>query len=243
MSVYACGDLHGRLDIYRKIKEFLKPEDRVIFLGDANDRGPAPWALVKEILTDPQFIYLRGNHEEMLFDLFELYWQGELDQDILTQAASEGTLATLTDLIDDPYDRMWVTTLKEALLPYYEYKNVKGQMVYLSHAGFTPFVDEVTEEIVLPNDIMLTWDRTHIFHEWPAGADNVVVVHGHTPTVLLHKDLYPHILDAEIPNAAIWYADNHKVDIDLGAVWTDCALLLNLDTWEEVLFEIPSQKS
>ena len=89
MSVYACGDLHGRLDIYRKIKEFLKPEDRVIFLGDANDRGPAPWALVKEILTDPQFIYLRGNHEEMLFDLFELYWQGELDQDILTQAASD----------------------------------------------------------------------------------------------------------------------------------------------------------
>lgn len=40
MAVYALSDLHGYLDLYKQIKEFLKPEDKVYFLGDAGDRGP-----------------------------------------------------------------------------------------------------------------------------------------------------------------------------------------------------------
>ena len=68
MSVFACSDLHGMLHFYKTIKEFLKPEDVVFFLGDAGDRGPHPWETIKAILTDPQFIYIKGNHEDMLID-------------------------------------------------------------------------------------------------------------------------------------------------------------------------------
>ena len=38
MSMYACSDLHGMKELYLKIKDFLKPEDKVFFLGDAGDR-------------------------------------------------------------------------------------------------------------------------------------------------------------------------------------------------------------
>jgi hypothetical protein len=40
MSVYACGDLHGHLSIYNKIKAILNPEDKVYCVGDCVDRGP-----------------------------------------------------------------------------------------------------------------------------------------------------------------------------------------------------------
>ena len=66
MSVYALGDLHGHYEIYEKVKAMLKPEDTVYFLGDAGDRGPESWKCIKAIYNDPQFIYIKGNHEDML---------------------------------------------------------------------------------------------------------------------------------------------------------------------------------
>lgn len=42
----------------------------------------------------------------------------------------------------------------------------------------------------------------------------------------------------EIPPGIFVYADGHKVDIDCGAHYTDCTVLLNLDTWEEEVFTI-----
>jgi calcineurin-like phosphoesterase family protein len=68
MATYACSDLHGCLDLYKKIKDFIKPEDKVFFLGDAGDRGLYPWETIKAILNDQQFIFIKGNHEDMLVD-------------------------------------------------------------------------------------------------------------------------------------------------------------------------------
>ena len=70
MSVYALGDLHGHYEIYEKVKAMLKPEDTVYFLGDAGDRGPDSWKCIKAIYDDPQFIYIKGNHEDMLVKAF-----------------------------------------------------------------------------------------------------------------------------------------------------------------------------
>ena len=40
MATYAMGDLQGHLEVLKKIQAFLKPDDKVYFLGDACDRGP-----------------------------------------------------------------------------------------------------------------------------------------------------------------------------------------------------------
>lgn len=34
MSIYAVSDLHGMYELYQKISDFLKPEDKVYCLGD-----------------------------------------------------------------------------------------------------------------------------------------------------------------------------------------------------------------
>jgi len=36
------------------------------------------------------------------------------------------------------------------------------------------------------------------------------------------------------PGTAYWYAKGHKVCIDFGTVWDKIAVLLNLDTFEEI---------
>ena len=73
MSVYAVSDLHGMFNLYKQIKNFLKPEDKVYCLGDCGDRGPAPWETIHAIASDSQFIYIKGNHEDMLVKAIDEY--------------------------------------------------------------------------------------------------------------------------------------------------------------------------
>ena len=61
MSVYALSDLHGNEILFNKILNFLTPNDKVYFLGDAADRGKVGFGLIKQIYEDPRFIYVKGN--------------------------------------------------------------------------------------------------------------------------------------------------------------------------------------
>ena len=70
----AVGDIHGCLDQLVALLAQVRPSgaDRVVFLGDYVDRGPAS-AGVLDFLVDfagrfPQSIFLRGNHEQMFLD-------------------------------------------------------------------------------------------------------------------------------------------------------------------------------
>ena len=65
--VFVVGDVHGHLATLRALlhRLKLKPEDRVICLGDMIDRGPASADLVALLRTHPQVLCIKGNHEQM----------------------------------------------------------------------------------------------------------------------------------------------------------------------------------
>ena len=70
---FAIGDIHGcdhALDLLlSEIK--VQPEDTVVSLGDAVDRGPGTKQVIDRLLKLRQqcnFIFIMGNHEEMLLD-------------------------------------------------------------------------------------------------------------------------------------------------------------------------------
>ena len=65
---YAVSDLHGRYDLWEKIKSHLQENDVIYFLGDAIDRGPDGLKLMQELLTDKRVHYIIGNHEEMMLN-------------------------------------------------------------------------------------------------------------------------------------------------------------------------------
>ncbi len=236
MKTYACADLHGCLNFYKAIKAVLEPEDRVYYLGDAGDRGPEPWETLDAVLNDPQFIFIKGNHEDMLekalfsylkFGKEELMWSD--DYHLLVQ---NGGSRTFTGARKS--GRVGDLIRKLAKLPTYKtYTNTNGQTIYLSHAGFTPWMDEAGL-IEIPGNKDLVWDRTHFFDgATDLWKENTIIIHGHTPIPYLLEELD---VKEEWEGGAFWYADGRKCCIDSGACFYGQATLIDLDTFEERIF-------
>lgn len=230
MSIYACSDLHGRYDLYLQIKHFLQPEDKVYFLGDAGDRGPDSWKLIKTILQDDQFIYIKGNHEDMLVDAMRDFIQdGSMDYAHYL-LCNNGGANTFEEWSLENNLEGWYHTIKR--LPIHaEYDNEQGFHLILTHAGFTP------NKYTMPEEEDILWDRHHIYDEWPADcASTVLIIHGHTPIPHLAKRL-----EMSYEPGAFWYCNDHKVCIDTGAYATNYTCLLDLDTFDEHIFQIEGE--
>jgi predicted phosphodiesterase len=228
MSVYAVSDLHGELDLLLKIKEFLNPEDTVYCLGDCGDRGPWPWEVIKMVYEDPQFIYLKGNHEDMLIDSMKEFITCGASFSEFYLLASNGGSETFQEWKHEKNKEEWIKKLEN--LPVIEkYINKDNQEIILTHSGFTP------REGMIHRDEDYIWNRHHFYNEWDfINFPNTIIVHGHTPLPYLYEYIDPR--KEEIPFKAAWYCSNHKVDIDLGSFFTGATVLLNLDTFEEILF-------
>ena len=229
MATYAFSDLHGCMKAWEKIKEITKPEDTLYCLGDCGDRGPQPWDTLKAVLTDLRVVYLKGNHEDMLVKaareaLNEDGWECH-DQRLL---ASNGGAGTLEGIMGEDNPAMWMAHL--ALLPCCAtYTNAQGQKVFMCHAGCNIWADEPEK---IPKDKELIWDRLHYFNtNGHLMADNVVIVHGHTPIAHLAEEI-----GIEEPDewVALEYCDGKKYCIDQGTVFSGHATLLNLDTFESI---------
>lgn len=231
MAVYACSDLHGMYNLYEKICNFIEPEDTVYFLGDANDRGPDSWKLIKAIAANPQFIYLKGNHEDMLMKaMIEEY---SFDDDInwgnaYALLAYNDGVDTFNDWLDDGAPRGWINYLRD-LPTYATYENVCGQTVHLSHAGFT-----YQEDGTIPYSKDLMWNRKHItaprtLTGQVSNAKNIVV-HGHTPI--------PYIFESNNYIGMCVYEEGTKICIDAGSFDTGRTILLDLDTFSEYSLSI-----
>ena len=117
MAVYALSDLHGNLELLREIQKFLNENDIVYFLGDGGDRGPRPWETIKEIYKDKRFIYMKGNHEDMLVKAVVDYIDYECLDYSFQMLASNGGEKTFFDFIDQPLDiqRSWLQDRKSVV--------------------------------------------------------------------------------------------------------------------------------
>ncbi len=222
-KTYAVSDLHGYMDLYKQIKEFINPEDKVIFLGDATDRGPQSWELAKTIYNDSQFIYLKGNHEDMLVKATLHYYGDDWDsEDNYYTLITNGGAKTWEEMLNDPEGKEFIYKLK--LLPKEEiYYNENGKEIHLCHAGFTPGRRKD-----------LLWNRKHFFDIMDYVDDNYIIVHGHTPVSYQRRhDTITEALNHLYPE---FYANGHKINIDLGTYYTKACALLDLDTFEYHIF-------
>ena len=80
--LYVFGDLHGRLDLLRNLRESIRDDLRnfpiedclVIGLGDYIDRGPESRQVIDALSSNffgCSAVFVRGNHEQMLADFLE----------------------------------------------------------------------------------------------------------------------------------------------------------------------------
>ena len=237
MSIYAVSDLHGNLKIYNKIKEFLKPEDLLIVLGDCGDRGSDGWEIIKDVYRNAgpngNMIYIKGNHEDLLVNALEEYLDNcfGMEVQLLFQNGGYETFNQLISTTAEENIKEWCRRLKDLpthyILPM-ENEN-KGKYFYLTHAGGTS--SEITGMTSKEMNKYFIWNRSGIEQEEP--LENIIWVHGHTPVFY-----FPQAgRDVKENPKAKWYSDNRKVCIDMGTFVTGISCVLNLDTFEEHYFD------
>lgn len=226
MSVYAVADLHGQLELWKAIERFLKPEDKIYVLGDCGDRGPQPWETIKAVFTNPQVEYLLGNHELMLTAAMSEWLMDEQLASDYYLLCSNGGLGTFDGWLNDGAKTNWCHEL--SLLPSIAtYINKDGIIISMSHSG--KYISTSDDSYTWKD---LVWDREHFNEPW-CGAENEVVVHGHTPIPHLAKKI-----SRKVPEepGAFWYCDNHKICLDNASFSTGFATVLDLDTFDEHVF-------
>jgi serine/threonine protein phosphatase 1 len=98
---YVIGDLHGCYGLLEQLLnevDFDKARDRLFSVGDLIDRGPDSLRCL-QLLEEPWFYAVRGNHELMMLDFFSSY-------------LASGKFDPLEDIIDNgflEYGGDWVS--------------------------------------------------------------------------------------------------------------------------------------
>lgn len=245
---FACGDLHGQLGLWNQIKEYLNPEDKLYFLGDAIDRGPHGYQIMKEILMRPNTIYIKGNHEDMMYNaLYELL-NDQCWTDSKYQWFRNGGSPTYEEIKDLDIKELLNSI---AAMPVKYTLEINGRIIYLTHAGFDPnsaMVRFFEESNPGQLENLYIWDRNHIPMKKWKGAYNEFSVHGHTPLSFVTYSETKMI--ETLKNGSLKecddmcrYCEGHKIDLDFGAPFIGFTGLFNLETFElEKIFSAPVER-
>jgi calcineurin-like phosphoesterase family protein len=133
--LFAIGDIHGCATALRTLIEGIgpQPQDTVVVLGDIIDWGPDSRECVRQVIdlsNRCRLVFVRGNHEEMLFAALESrselrYWLKFGGEETLKSYGYRGR----GELIDADHVRF----LKANARDYYE----TGEFIFV-HASYDP---------------------------------------------------------------------------------------------------------
>ena len=192
-TVYAVGDIHGRLDLLTEVhdridadKTLSHPKHSVeIYLGDYIDRGPDPAGVVARLIErarNTHAVFLRGNHEQYLLDFLNgedcLEWWRRLGSTTtMLSYGVEGELLSRSVPDEDVRKRF------SALLPSEHRRLIEHTKLYTQigpyvvvHAGVRPGVRLEDQRA----DDLLSIRGDFLRHD---GEFGFVIVHGHTPVM------------------------------------------------------------
>jgi serine/threonine protein phosphatase 1 len=218
MSRFVIGDIHGCADELRRLIDALPlaAGDQVVFLGDYIDRGAESKEVVDFLISlrrsclDIEFIYLKGNHEDMLLSYLglsgshgEMFMVNGGKATLASYGLNQWPLPPDEALRAIPRDHL---EFFQGLLPFYVMESF-----LCVHAGIHPqksLADQSQEDLL--------WIRNKFIyssHELPQ-----TVLFGHTP------------------QASVLYDLPYKIGLDTGLVYGNMLTCLELD--EKVLFQI-----
>ena len=178
--IIAIGDVHGCFDklmsLWKKLE--VTDNDLVIFLGDYVDRGAQVAETLKWILEQSKkenFIFLSGNHEYMLLDVFHK----RMNRITWFFNGGQTTIRGLRELKseDKNFIERFLTFLENLPLSYSI--KIGGQTFFFCHAG-VDFNQPLEEQ---PADFLL-WAREEFFDVYEGDA---LIISGHNPVQAFEK--------------------------------------------------------
>ena len=245
---YVFTDIHGDMKSWNAVKEqFGQPENMLIFLGDACDRGADGYEIMKDIYNMDNTCYLKGNHEDMFVKAAKeiLKWKNEnclsteeiqrMDiyeicpyNDDVSLHLYNGGIATINAWIKDGMPRNIISLL--AQLP------VRCQVdnYDMCHAGvqWELWQENLNKESQEFKEECL-WNRKHFNYDWEKDR---ILIHGHTPTVSGHFRFLAD-MNYKRKHVPIQYANNTKINLDTRSIEVDFLWVYCLETKEFIKVE------
>ncbi len=186
--VYAVGDIHGQLDLLRRIRDLISDDataarrerNVVVYVGDYIDRGPNSRGVIELLLNQPlpgfEEIHLKGNHESFMLefldhpDIVEQWYLNGGDSTLASYGVEHAAMTEGTALRDQLRRKLPVEHL--AFLRSLAMYHVEGDYLFV-HAGIRPGRPVERQE---PHDLL--WIRGEFLS---SDADHgCCVVHGHS---------------------------------------------------------------
>ncbi|GFE63506.1 metallophosphoesterase family protein [Litoreibacter roseus] len=193
-ALFVTGDIHGRIDLLedilgqidKVIGEQRYPDPKLIFLGDAIDRGPDSQAVLRRLHAlsaefPDNFICLMGNHEQMLLDFLEdpsARYSRWLRNGGLATCQSFGLDVSAPNIGGDVAEELAVDledVMGKALIDWLRARPTKyiSGNVAMVHAAVDP-----SKDIEMQADRVLIWGHPDFLSR--SRSDGIWVVHGHT---------------------------------------------------------------
>lgn len=203
-DIFYFTDVHGYYDLYRAAIDYCNeqdPEAMIIYGGDACDRGPDGYKIMRELLENPQVCYLKGNHEDIFvhaarfiiahkneIDINEYLYNPMIDSHDIRLSLINGGRQTLVDWIANGMPNDFVNKIDKLPITF------STDTYDFCHAGTIPRIfnrvaqDEYEGEIPDKEDTeILLWDRNMIGFGW---IPNRTCIFGHTPTYYFPSKYY-----------------------------------------------------
>lgn len=266
-DIFTFCDIHGMYGLYKAIMNYCNEQDpdaTIVFIGDACDRGPDGYAIMKELLNNPKVVYLKGNHEDMFTkaarEVKEFFSFKDADIErihkclnackhfdykyaAIQDSLHNGGLSTLTDWILDGMPMDIIERIENLPLTF-TYNNVDFCHAGSTYNTFKEVNDKEYNEEEIPDwdAELLLWSRTSIEIGW---EPNRICIFGHTPVPYLEDYLHNFKLPEDEEISPVMYKRNAprretggwKLDMDTGAVFTGRAFVLNVLTMKAQGFE------
>ena len=241
---YVFTDIHGDMNSWLAVKEqFGQPENTLVFLGDACDRGNFGYEIMKDMIATQNLVYIKGNHEDMFVKsakaikkwtrenmmsteevkLLGTYEVCPNDENVDIHNYNGGT-NTISAWIQDGMPMNIVEKINNLC---YWHSEGKYDMC---HAGCSAliwkiFSEEFEEECL--------WDREHLNEDWKDGR---ILIHGHTPTT---SGLFRFVADTnhKRKHIPIQYANDTKINLDTRSIEVDFLWVYCLETKEFIKVE------
>lgn len=197
-SVWAVGDVHGCVHLYRKLEAQILAEARatsrratIVLLGDVVDRGPATAEMLDLMCArapaDLQRICLRGNHEDMMLQFLD---DPDPASDWLHFGGRETLLSYGVDGVDfSAMPKRRLEQFVRSIIPEQHIQFLRRIVPGIAYANYV-MVHAGVDPNFAPNNQPF---ETMMWGGSPDGFGNggPTVVHGHVihpaPTVLPHR--------------------------------------------------------
>ena len=188
--LYVLTDIHGCRAAMERLLSRRPADARLVFLGDAVDRGPDPLGVLSFLMKDGDNVLLKGNHDAMAWcsslpwGMTSSMWMrngGYVTLDAFREAIDGGAPCGIANGgMPKLFEAYWNASKRWWL----------SGNIFFVHAGLPPRADaewlEENPESAVMDDWSFLWWRPRgaedIYHE-PRLVDGkeVFVVFGHTP--------------------------------------------------------------